>query len=174
MYELDGKEIAKKGLEIASSIPIDTISVPANIIYNIANYSGAFDKEGCDKMTNKELFYDLLFDGTVIDEQKAKTSNCKCTEVNMFGDPNRKREMCWKPGILGVLTKEQVETYCPAEKKIYEKTEESERVSKFIEASDKCEFGQKYKNQEIQTMQQRVDCVMHELKKYNLDITEEI
>jgi len=169
---MTNKNIAKAGLEIASQLPIQEIATPANIIYNIANYTGVFDKEGFDKMTDKEIFYDLVFDGRVVDEEKARTSPCKCTIIHPFGWPNKERLECWKPGILGVLSQDQVKKYCPPEKRIMETTTHEARIEKFIEVSDECEFGNEYKSKKIDDLAQRVECVLEGLKKRGLDITE--
>jgi hypothetical protein len=169
---MKNKDVTKTGLQVLSAIPIDAISTPANVIYNVASITGAFDKEGMDLMTEKEIFYDFLFDGRVVDEEKAKVGNCKCTVIHPFNLPDKEKRVCWKPGILGVLTQEQVEKYCPAEKTITEETTNESRIIKFIEASDNCEYGKIYKNNKIEEISQRIECMMDELKKHGLEITE--
>ena len=49
---------------------------------------------------------DILIDGIVIDEERAKTTPCKC--INYNG-----KELCWSPGVIGMLRQDQVREYCP-------------------------------------------------------------
>lgn len=53
----------------------------------------------------------IVFNGIVVDEEKAKTSLCKCYEIDG-------KLICWSKGIIGALNKWQIEKYCPPEKRI--------------------------------------------------------
>jgi len=70
---------------------------------------------------------DILIDGIVVDKEKALTTPCKCIVYDG-------KELCWSPGIVGMLTQEQIKTYCPT--KIYEnKPKLIEHLNKFKEVA---------------------------------------
>lgn len=54
---------------------------------------------------------DILIDGIVVDEEKARTTPCKCVKLDG-------KDLCWSHGIIGMLSQSQVKLYCP--QKIYE------------------------------------------------------
>lgn len=74
-------------------------------------------------------------DGIVVNEELAKKSPCTCYEVEL--PDGRKLLLCWAKGIIGMLSKEQIEKYCP--KKIIKPAPErlKRRYIKFIEAAKK-------------------------------------
>lgn len=163
------KDVAKLGLQIASNIPVNEVSMPANVVYNIASLSGMFDKEGMNVMTDREIFYEVLHDGTVVNENEANVGNCKCTKVTVNGNS---REMCWHKGILGILSKEQTEKYCNANNTINEETVDERRIERIIEASDNCKYGNTFNDEAISDIKTRIKCMTEDLKSKGIDITE--
>lgn len=78
----------------------------------------------------------LIYNGIVVNPERAKRSYCKCIRID------EEKVMCWVPGIIGVLSQEQVVEYCPEEKRIYMPgTEIAERVKRFREASSEICVG---------------------------------
>jgi len=69
--------------------------------------------------------------GIVVNEPRAKTTPCKCVEYK----PGKK--LCWSPGIIGALTDEQEELYCPTTEKV-ERPGTVSRMAKWQEAVDAC------------------------------------
>lgn len=71
---------------------------------------------------------DILIDGIVVDEDKAKNTPCKCVVFNG-------KELCWSPGIIGMLRQDQIAKYCPTKKyeeapKLKAHLEEFKKVAK--------------------------------------------
>ena len=71
--------------------------------------------------------------GIVVDESKAKASPCKCVEYK----PGKK--LCWSPGIIGALTDEQEELYCPTMVTV-DRPGTVSRMEKWQEAVDTCKL----------------------------------
>lgn len=61
---------------------------------------------------------DILIDGIVVDAEKAMNTPCKCVKVGG-------RDLCWSPGIIGMLRQDQIARYCP--------TKHYEEKPKFVE-----------------------------------------
>ena len=49
---------------------------------------------------------DILIDGIVVDEDKAKSTPCKCIRYDG-------KDLCWSPGVIGLLRQDQIAKYCP-------------------------------------------------------------
>ena len=49
---------------------------------------------------------DMLIDGIVVDEEKAKSTPCKCIKYDG-------KDLCWSPGVIGLLRQDQIAKYCP-------------------------------------------------------------
>jgi len=67
-----------------------------------------------------------LIDGRVVDEEVARTSPCTCYKLDGS-------DLCFSKGIIGTLTNEQEQKYCPT--KIYK---ESEKIKRRLENFKKC------------------------------------
>ena len=104
-----------------------------------------------------DLVIQLALDGIVWDENKAKTSGCKCVSL-----PKEEKQLCWAKGIIGALSQKQVKKYCTPENTVIEETKLPSHVEKFIEASDACKKGQTYDGKKIKNLQDRLVC-MHKM-----------
>lgn len=124
-----------------------------------------------DKVEEKILFYEVLLDGILIDEERAKQGPCECIELPS-GKP-----FCWDAGIIGALNQEQIAKYCPPEKRITpsfihgrEEGGIPERIKKFIEASEACEIGKSYEGIVITNLADRLKCMSKELSKKGITV----
>jgi len=149
-------------LKVLSSIPI--VGTIPNVVLQSGEQLGYFDKEGADKLTDKELFYDSVHDGIVVDPKTAESDiiSCTCTEGKNSED------ICWKKGIIGILSKDQVEKYCPVEHRQYEHTDVHSRIEDFIDASKTCEIGNSINGKIITDIEDRLKCMHDRLKAYNI------
>ena len=151
-----------KTLRVLSAIPV-VGSIPA-VIKEAGEASGYFDKSAVDKLTNKELFHDMLHDGIVVDPEIASSPNLSCTCTK--GKNNE--DICWKKGIIGVLSQQQVEEYCPVDKRAYENTDIKSRLYEFSEASRQCEIGNYFNDKVITTIEDRLKCMHTKLSSYDI------
>jgi hypothetical protein len=67
--------------------------------------------------------------GRVLNEELATTTPCTCYRL-----PDR--DLCFSKGVIGMLTQEQEERYCPS--KEYREDGVARRVAKFREAAETC------------------------------------
>lgn len=66
---------------------------------------------------------DILVDGIVVDEAKAKSTPCKCIRYDG-------KDLCWSPGVIGLLRQDQIVKYCPT-KEYEEKPKLVEHLNEF-------------------------------------------
>ena len=86
----------------------------------------------CRRARDKSLVLDHTVEalgspGIVVNPDLAARTACKCYEVDST-------LMCFSPGIIGTLSKPQVEAYCPT-KEVLKEGGIVERVKKFREAA---------------------------------------
>jgi len=155
------RDSMKKALQVASSIPI--IGQPANAMLTLAQTTGYFDKSEIDRLTHKELFYDMAFDAIPVHPELYKDLTCTCTKTGKNNDV-----ICWKKGFIGALDKEQVEQYCPENKRVYETTGLTTRIEDFRNASELCKIGSKYDGIEINSLEDRLRCMHDNLREYSV------
>jgi len=91
----------------------------------------AMQDVGTDALMLHSLPYLHGSPGIVVNEPRAKTTPCKCVEYK----PGK--NLCWSPGIIGALTDEQEELYCPIIEKV-ERPGTVSRIAKWQEAVDAC------------------------------------
>lgn len=72
-------------------------------------------------------------DGIVIDEELARKTPCTCYKVTL--PDGREVLLCWSKGVIGMLSKDQIEKYCP--EKIIKNAPEKlrKRIEKFYRAA---------------------------------------
>jgi len=100
-----------------------------------------------------DFLIQVALDGIVVDEEKASEGPCKCAPIS------ESSAICWHPGIIGALNKDQQKKYC---KEIeYENTKLPAHVEDFIKASKECEIGKEWEGGEIENLEDRLRC-MHE------------
>jgi len=103
--------------------------------------------------TPEQLFYDIVHDGIVIDEQKAKEGPCTVVE---YGSG----KLYWDKGVIGVLNKDQAKKYCNGnveEKKISKK--QGKLIDDFKIASTQCEIGNTNNGKKINSIEDRLSCM---------------
>ncbi len=156
------KDEIHKTLKVLSALPV--VGTAPNVVMQVGEHMGYFDKEGADVLTDKELFYDTVHDGIVVNEQLAGSEHlaCTCTEGK------DKEDICWKKGIIGILSKEQVDKYCPVEHRRYETTDMHSRIEDFITASKSCEIGKYFNDNVIKDIEDRLKCMHDKLQVYNI------
>ena len=112
-----------------------------------------------ENVVNKATLLDFTSNGILYNEERAKAGPCKCFEYEIRGE---KRLFCWAPGIIGALSKEQIEKYCPPEKRVMKPREEiPKRFSKFIEASEACKGL---------PLPERLECMSREAERRGIKI----
>lgn len=87
-----------------------------------------------EPQVNRATLLDVAANGILYEEERARAGPCKCFEYEIRGE---KRSYCWAPGIIGGLSKSQIEEYCPPEKRVAVE-KKPERFQKFLEASEEC------------------------------------
>ena len=107
------------------------------------------------KMKPEDLLLQIALDGIIVDEEKASQGNCQCAQIKS-GD-----SICWSPGVIGALSKEQQNTLCKPEKTkvkpISPKLES--RYQQFSEASKQCEIGKTINGVKIEDLVDRIRCM---------------
>jgi len=150
----------KTAIQIGTYIPDKRISTVSNIANKIVSSTGILDLSGIDETPDKLLFYELALDGIVVDPVTAELKGpCKCTKTD-YGD------ICWKKGIIGTLSKQQRDEYCPVEKRYYEKTRLNTRLNQFAKVSQSCEVGQ----DNVNDIADRLVCMHKGLEKRGVNV----
>ena len=76
----------------------------------------------------------LVLNGIVVDAERARVHKCKCVKLASG------KVLCWVPGIIGMLSQDQVREFCPEEKRVYIQRERlTTRLERFRQASEICE-----------------------------------
>lgn len=151
----------KTALEVASNIPV--VGQPANIILNVASNTGYFDKGAIERLTDKEMFYDIAHDAIPVHPELYQDMACTCTPTGKDDDL-----LCWKKGFVGALDKGQIEVYCPPDKRNIEATGLTTRLKDFTKASEGCEIGKTYDNTTVTDIIDRLKCMHDKLSTYNI------
>lgn len=121
-----------------------------------------------DKVLGDYFFYAIGIDGIVIDPDKAAdmTLGCKC--VNVVKEKGGEETLCWKRGVIGLLTQEQMNQFCPPNNRTFPQSSEglAKRLEGFEHASEICEAAG------ATTLEERLACMAAELQHRTQNIGE--
>jgi len=111
-------------------------------------------------------------DGVVINEELAKRSPCECYIIELDG---KKTDICFSKGIIGQLTEEQEQKYCPIRVDITEEYAKNnpvylkayedlkKRLKEFIEASEECKRLARNIKDGFERLKFRIKCMKERL-----------
>jgi hypothetical protein len=115
---------------------------------------------------DKALLLDIIVEsdspGIIIDEAKARASNCKCLD-------DKPPHFCFVPGIIGTLKGEQAKDICKDKRVELLADGRRARFQKFSDAAQVC-------NAEVASLPRgerlhpRLQCMSRELKKKGVEI----
>lgn len=119
------------------------------------------------EMSDHEILLNLLVEemgspGLVVDEARALISPCTCYKIAPT------RTMCWSSGVIGTLTKEQEERFCPT--KEYKTSPKLERrMANWMEAVEICkaEIAELPKGERLDLW---LSCMGRELGKRSIEV----
>jgi len=98
--------------------------------------------------------------GIVVDADVAARTHCTCYKID-------DTEMCFSKGIIGTLSKPQIEAYCPT--KVYKEQGITKRVKSFKEAVDVCK-AEIAKYPKGERLEPYLTCMSWELAKRGIEI----
>jgi len=97
-------EFNKTVLKCAIEEPLDVLGCIKREAPNYSPTFAAMQELGMGEFDLEPT--DFLIDGIVVDEERAKSTPCKCVKFNG-------KDLCWSPGIIGLLKQSQIAKYCP-------------------------------------------------------------
>lgn len=104
------------------------------------------------RVTPEQLFYDVVHNGTVTDEERAKSG--PCTKVEVDG-----RWVYWDKGIMGMLDQDQVQKYCHDAEEMKISKKHGKLIDTFRLASKECNIGKGYEGKKINSIEDRMRCM---------------
>lgn len=108
------------------------------------------------KVTTEQLLYDIAMDGIVVNEDRARAGPCKCVPTNDGG------KLCWDNGIIGALSRDQIDKYCANNVEEYDMSKKMKKVEEVLQmASTECEVGKTYTGGKINSLEDRLRCMSY-------------
>jgi hypothetical protein len=94
-----------------------------------------------DALIDDYLFFAVGVDAIVVNPQEALNPALPCKCVSVTRESGATEDLCWKKGMIGLIGKDELDAYCPADSRQYPKSAQgmSKRLESFEKASEMCE-----------------------------------
>jgi hypothetical protein len=121
-----------------------------------------------DETVLQWVFLTTGIDGIVVDKERAENPNIPCKVTEYTKEDGKTITLGFKPGVIGMLSPEQLERFCPpgAREGFSGSEDLKRRFAVFSKASEKCKLATEGGPKGIVHLEDRLRCMTEEARKH--------
>ncbi|MEM0325049.1 MAG: hypothetical protein QW745_09065 [Thermoplasmata archaeon] len=105
----------------------------------------------------EHILLDIAMDGIIFNPTKAMSSDqCKCAKTT------KGTLYCFKPGIIGALSQEQIKEFCPNPEPSFKFSIDEQKLDKITKISKECSYPR------TENLEERLKCIFNKAEKQGI------